>query len=144
MTVTKLKWGKYEVEKYGNKGVIEFVRNGRYDTFDGKYHPSWLFTYDGKTFPCVDKEHAFNTAKKFLNRTVFDVPVHISKVTKYNDGTKPSYAKKGSTMRGCAWCCCGACVSDLLMLPGDMVMGHFKVECDCGNRIDWSEADKNI
>ena len=144
MTVTKLKWGKYEVEKNRNKGIVEFVRNGRYDTFDGKYHPSWLFLYDDKTFPCVNKEHAFSTAEKFLNRTTLKVSADISVVTKHNEGIKPRYAGKGSTMRGCAWCSCGICASELLKLPDNMVIGWFNVECSCGNKIDWSEADKNI
>ena len=37
--------------------------HGRYDIVDGKYYPSWVFSYNGKDFVCIDKKHAFEMAE---------------------------------------------------------------------------------
>lgn len=60
MSKTRLGRTKYEVLKDGNTYIVEFSRNARYDTFDGKYHPGWLVY--GKNFSDVylNKEDAFN------------------------------------------------------------------------------------
>ena len=58
MKITKIKYGKYALENNGENAVIEFSRNGRYDTFDGKYHPAWLLIYNGDEHVCLDKESA--------------------------------------------------------------------------------------
>ena len=66
MEITKIAYGKYEVNKNDNMAKIEFSRHGRYDTFDGKYHPSWLFICNGNSVICASKEQAFAEAEKNL------------------------------------------------------------------------------
>lgn len=66
MKIVKIKFGKYEIRNNGNKAIIEFCRNGRYDSFDGKYHPAWLVYFNNNTFVCNNKEHAFELANKKL------------------------------------------------------------------------------
>lgn len=64
--ITKVNDATYEVEKNGNKAIVKYNRNGRYDIYDGKYYPAWLFSYEGKDFVCNDKQHAMEMAAKRL------------------------------------------------------------------------------
>jgi hypothetical protein len=66
MEIKKIAYGKYEITKNNNKANIEFSRNGRYDTFDGKYHPAWKFIYNGKVTVCMSKEQAIAIAEMNL------------------------------------------------------------------------------
>lgn len=66
MKIKKIAYGKYEIEKNNKKAIIEFSRNGRYDTFDGKYHPAWLFVFNNETIVCISKEHAISMANNNL------------------------------------------------------------------------------
>ena len=51
--------GKYQV----GTCRIEYYRNARYDTFDGKYHPGWIvYTQNGQSFNAIDKEAAISIA----------------------------------------------------------------------------------
>mgnify|MGYP000865340323 CR=1 FL=1 len=67
MNITKIAYGKYEVEKNGKKASIEFSRNGRYDSFDGKYYPAWLVRYNGEAVSYINKLHAIQAAEKMLD-----------------------------------------------------------------------------
>lgn len=67
----------------------------------------------------------------------------IKNLLRYDTGNKPKYGRKGSTDRGTVRCECGRCVGHLI-LKSNKVTGWFEPECECGNKIDWSEADKNL
>lgn len=66
----------------------------------------------------------------------------ISEVLKFNTGIKPIYGK--GTMKGCAWCSCRRCVCNLLLFKNNTVVGFLETECSCGNKIDYSDADKYL
>ncbi len=58
--VVSISRGKYQV---GNC-VIEFYRNARYDTFDGKYKPGWIVKTPNGEFIGLNKDHAIDLAIK--------------------------------------------------------------------------------
>lgn len=61
-TIEHIKWGQYRV----NNCTIEFQRNGRYDTFDGKYHPCWIVTMPDKTIKeGINKKCAIDIALNY-------------------------------------------------------------------------------
>ena len=65
----------------------------------------------------------------------------ISEVLKFNTGINLTYGK--GTMKGCAWCACGRCVGNLLF-QNNKIVGWIYTECVCGNKVNWSDADKYI
>ena len=73
-------------------------------------------------------------------RITFKEPTNVSEVQKFNNGIVPRYGR--GTMKGVFWCPCGKCVGDILLLNNDNVVGWIDTECDCGYKIDWSQADK--
>ena len=67
----------------------------------------------------------------------------ISEVLKFNTGIKPKYGK--GTMEGVVWCSCGCCTGDIVLWENNTIIGWIDTECiSCGNKIDYSEADKHI
>ena len=76
-------------------------------------------------------------------RIRFGSDTDIVELLKFNIGIKPRYGK--GTMKGCVWCSCGCCTGDILKLKNNKVIGWINVECCyCGNKIDYSEADKYL
>ena len=75
-------------------------------------------------------------------RINFERRVNTSVLLTNNIGVEPTYGK--GTMRGVAWCPCGKCVGNMILVEKDKVVGWIDTECSCGNQIDWSEADKYI
>ena len=75
-------------------------------------------------------------------RIKFDNYTDVSEVLKFNIGINPIYGK--GTMKGVAWCSCGKCVGNILLFKNNKVVGFLETECNCGNQINWSEADKYI
>lgn len=57
--IKKISRGNYIV----NGCKVEYQQNGRYDLFDGKYHPGWVVTLpNGESRVSVDKKSAFQIA----------------------------------------------------------------------------------
>lgn len=66
MTIRKIAWGKYEFTQNCHSVTVEYSRNARYDTFDGKYHPGWIVSGNGKSHVCINKKAAFIQANKMF------------------------------------------------------------------------------
>ena len=66
-TITKIKFGVYNVTYGSHKANIHYYRSGRYDTFDGKYKPAWVVICNHQSITCTDKNSAIATAKRLLS-----------------------------------------------------------------------------
>lgn len=76
-------------------------------------------------------------------RVNFERRVDASEVLKFNVGIKPRYGR--GTMKGCTWCSCGCCTGCMILLEENKIIGWLDTECTvCGNKIDYSEADKYV
>lgn len=69
--------------------------------------------------------------------------VDIKNVLRYDVGIKPKYGRKGSTDRGIVRCQCSRCIGTLILKDNE-VTGWFEPECECGTKIDWSEANAKL
>ena len=78
------------------------------------------------------------------NKIRFDEPTSIEEVIKYNKGIKPRYSK--GTGKGDANCPnCIRCVCSLLYYKKQrVVVGWLYTKCDCGEKIDYFEAENYI
>ena len=77
-----------------------------------------------------------------VERVRFNHETHVAELSKFNSGVKPRYGR--GTMRGVAWCSCGCCVGDVVLLSNNNVLGWIDPVCYCGNQIDWSDAKEFI
>lgn len=78
-----------------------------------------------------------------IMRVRFEDYTDILEALKFNVGSKPRYGK--GTMKGCTWCSCGCCTGNILLFKNNKIVGWLDTECNvCGNKIDYSEADKYL
>ena len=94
ITVNQLAKGVYEISNQMNTIRLEYSRNMRYSTLDGKYHPGWGYWFNGEKHFAANKTAGMNAIFNILrSHNAFDIEGFLNHLDAKGSDIDEHYAK---------------------------------------------------
>lgn len=94
ITVNQLAKGVYEISNQMNTIRLEYSRNMRYSTLDGKYHPGWGYWFNGEKHFAANKAAGMNAIFNILrSHNAFDIEGFLNHLDAKGSDIDEHYAK---------------------------------------------------
>lgn len=94
ITVNQLARGVYEISNQMNTIRLEYARNMRYNTLDGKYYPGWSYSFNGEKHFAANKKAGMNAIFNILrSHNAFDIEGFLNHLDARGSDIDEHYAK---------------------------------------------------